>query len=38
MAIEVLLRRSIEGVGNVGQVVRVRDGSGRGSMVTGGMS
>ena len=29
MAIEVLLRRSIEGVGNVGQVVRVRDGYAR---------
>jgi large subunit ribosomal protein L9 len=29
MAIEVLLRRSIEGVGNVGEVVRVRDGYAR---------
>jgi large subunit ribosomal protein L9 len=29
MAIEVLLRRSIEGVGDVGQVVRVRDGYAR---------
>lgn len=29
MAIEVLLRRSIEGVGNVGQVVRVKDGYAR---------